>query len=113
MRGMVENYCPRGEIQPWPTKHNPYPDLQLHLNNQAIKRVNDITFHGIRISAKLSWNIYIDIIYKKKTSSDNWPDSQEFSFSPRTSSSHPVHIPGSSNPGVPTAALHGTLSTRP
>ena len=21
MKGMVENYCPRGEIQPWPTIH--------------------------------------------------------------------------------------------
>ena len=25
MKGMVENYCPRGEIQPWPTIHRgPY-----------------------------------------------------------------------------------------
>ena len=49
------------------TKHNPYPDLQLHLNNQAIERVNDITFLGIRISAKLSWNIHLDVICKNKT----------------------------------------------
>ena len=47
------------------TKHNPYPELQLHLSNQAIERVNDITFLGIRISAKLSWNIHIDVICKK------------------------------------------------
>ena len=64
------------------------------------ERVNDITFLGIRISAKLSWNIHIDVICKKQSSSDNWPDSQEFSLSSRTSSSHPVHNPGSSNPGV-------------
>ena len=47
------------------TKHNPYLDFQLHLNNQAIGRVNDIMFLGIRISAKLSWNFHIDIICKK------------------------------------------------
>ena len=47
------------------TKHNPYPELKLHLNNQAIERVNDITFIGIRISVKLSWNIHIDVICKK------------------------------------------------
>ena len=47
------------------TKHNSYRDLQLHLNNQAIERLNDITLRGIRISAKLSWNIHIDIICKK------------------------------------------------
>ena len=46
------------------TKYNPY-QLQLHLNNQAIERVNDITFLGIHISAKLSWNIHIDVICKK------------------------------------------------
>ena len=64
------------------TKLNPYPDLQLHLNNQAIQRVNDITFLCIRISAKLSWNIHIAKKKKKKGLSDNWPDSQEFSLSP-------------------------------
>lgn len=47
------------------TKLNPYPDLQLYLNDQPIEMVKDITFLGIHITSKLSWNCHIDAICKK------------------------------------------------
>ena len=47
------------------TKQNLHPNLQLHMSNQLIDRVTSITFLGIHISSKLSWNIHIDTICKK------------------------------------------------
>ena len=70
MTGTLQTSCKPmlRKLKPWSSLqnlYNPYPDLQLHLNNQAIERVSDITFLGIRISAKLSWNIHVDVISKK------------------------------------------------
>ena len=46
-------------------KQNPYPSCQFFLDAQPIERVTNITFLGIQISNKLSWNIHIDTICKK------------------------------------------------
>ena len=47
------------------TKKNPYPDMQLYLDNQVIERVSSAKFLGILISGSLSWSLYIDHICKK------------------------------------------------
>jgi len=47
------------------TKTDPYPQMQLYMDNQPIERVCDVKFLGIRISNNLSWNGHIDDICKK------------------------------------------------
>ena len=46
-------------------KHNPFPSNQFFLDSQPIERVTNITFLGIQISSKLTWNIHINSICKK------------------------------------------------
>jgi hypothetical protein len=47
------------------TKHNPLPDLNLTLNGKRIERVTSAKFLGIWLTAKLSWNVHVDILCKK------------------------------------------------
>ena len=47
------------------TKKDPYPHMQLLMNNQPIERVSCVKFLGIWISSNLSWNDQIDHICKK------------------------------------------------
>ena len=53
------------------TKKNPYPEMQLYLDNQVIERVSSAKFLGILISESLSWSLYIDHMCKKSLS-HNW-----------------------------------------
>ena len=46
------------------TKKNPYPDMQIYLDNQVIERVSSAKFLGILISDSLSWSLYIHHICK-------------------------------------------------
>ena len=82
------------------TKHNPYhgpsasPQQPSHWES-----VNDITFLSIRISAKLSWNIHIDVVCKKARQIIGLIH-RNFHLAPEHLRPHPVHNPGASNPGV-------------
>lgn len=47
------------------TKKDPFPNLNLLLNNQPIERVSSAKFLGIWITDRLSWNLHIENICSK------------------------------------------------
>ena len=50
MRGIVENYCPRGEIQPWPTIHQ--GPSQENLNDQPLGfKTEDFPIEGFAVTS--------------------------------------------------------------
>ena len=78
------------------TKKDPYPDMQLLMNNQPIERVSCVKFLGIWISCNLSWNDQIDRMCKKARKTIGYLHRSFYSAPPQTSRSlylalvHPI-----------------------